>query len=243
MSAEVVAAAIGITFLAAVCQSLTAFGFALIMVPLLSLTWEVKPAVVASSMLGAIITVPLAYEVRGHVRARRLVPMLLGSLLGIPLGIVILREIGATTLEVTVSIVVIVAALLVYFSPRPFSRSVPALSFVVGGISGTLRGATSMGGPPVILYTLTFETDIERFRATLLAFFLPTSLISVAGLAIAGLIDGNVLLVTGASLPALWLGLVGGRWLRSFVPEGLFRLIVLLVLLASSFAVLVAALG
>ncbi len=244
MSAEIIAAAVAIAFLAAACQSLTAFGFALVMVPLLSLAWEVKPAVVASTVLGTLILLPLLYEVRGHIRPRRVVPLFLGSLVGIPLGIVVLERIDATALEVVVALVVIVAALLINLSPRvPFERSVPPLSFLVGGISGALRAATSMGGPPVVIYTLTFEREVERFRATLFAFFLPASLVTIAGLAIVGRIDGDILLATAVGLPAAVLGSLAGRWARTRVSEAIFRLVVLGVLFASSGAVLASAAG
>ena len=244
MSTEILAAVVAIAVLAAVCQSLTAFGFALVMVPLLSLAWEVKPAIVTSTVLGTVVLVPLLYEVRGHVRTRRVVPMFLGSLVGIPLGIVVLVRIDATALEVTVAAVVIVAALLIYLSPQvPLRRSVPPFSFLVGGLSGALRAATSMGGPPVVLYTLTFEREVERFRATLLAFFLPASLVTIAGLAIAGQIDGDVLIASAVGLPAVALGSLAGRRARAHVSEAVFRVVVLGVLFASSGAVLASASG
>ena len=244
MSAEILVAAAAIAFLAAACQSLTAFGFALVMVPLLSLAWDVKPAVVTSTFLGTLVLLPLLYEVRGQIRSRRVVPMFLGSLLGIPLGVVILERIDARTLEIVVAGIVIVAGLLIYLSPRvPFERSVPPLSFLVGGVSGALRAATSMGGPPVVLYTLTFERDVQRFRASLLPFFLPASLVTVAGLAIAGRIDGDVLVTSGVALPAAVLGSLTGGWARSRVSESVFQPVVLAVLFASSGAVLASATG
>ncbi len=244
MSPEILAAVVAIAVLAAVCQSLTAFGFALVMVPLLSLAWEVKPAVVTSTVLGTVVLVPLLYEVRGHVRTRRVVPMFLGSLVGIPLGIVVLVRIDATALEVVVAVVVMVAGLLIYLSPQvPLRRSVPPLSFLVGGLSGALRAATSMGGPPVVLYTLAFEREVERFRATLLAFFLPASLVTIAGLAIAGQIDGDILIAGAVGLPAVALGSLAGRWARARVSEAVFRVVVLGVLFVSSGAVRASASG
>ncbi len=244
MSAEVLVAVVAIAFLAATCQSLTAFGFALVMVPLLSLAWEVKPAIVTSTVLGTLILLPLLYEVRGHIRPRRVVPLFLGSLVGIPLGLLVLHWMDASSLEVMVAVVVIVAALLLYLSPQaPFKRSMPPLSFLVGGLSGALRAATSMGGPPVVLYILTFEQDVERFRATLLAFFFPTSLVTIVGLAVAGYVDGDILLATAIGLPAVVLGSLVGRWARVHVSESAFRLVVLVVLLASSAAILASGAG
>ncbi|NIM31719.1 MAG: sulfite exporter TauE/SafE family protein, partial [Pseudomonas stutzeri] len=45
----------------------TGFGFALVMVPLLSLVWDVKLAVVTTTLLGTAALVPLAIEARQHI--------------------------------------------------------------------------------------------------------------------------------------------------------------------------------
>ncbi len=244
MSAEILLAAAAIVFLAAACQSLTACGFALVTVPLLSLAWEVKPAVVTSTFLGTIILLPLLYEVRTQVRIRPVVPLFLGSLAGIPAGVLILEWIDATALEIVVALLVIAAGLVVYFSPRlTLKRPLAPLSLLVGGLSGVLRTATSMGGPPVILYVLTFEKDVQRFRAALLAYFVPASVVAVAALAIAGRIDGDILVVTAAGLPAVVLGSLLGRRMRSLVSEAIFRNVVLGVLFVTSAAVLASAAG
>jgi uncharacterized membrane protein YfcA len=244
LSAETLAAAVAIAFLAAACQSLTAFGFALVTVPLLSLAWEVKPAVVTSTLLGTLILLPLLYEVRGRVPIGRVAPLFVGSLVGIPLGLLILERIDSVALEVVVASLVIVAGLLIYLSPElRLRRPLIPLSLLVGGLAGALRAATSMGGPPIVLYVLTFEREVERFRATLLAVFLPTSLVTIGALAIAGRVNGDVLLVAVAAQPAVALGSLTGRWARGRVSEAVFHLAVLGVLFASSSAVLASAAG
>ncbi len=242
MTIEILLAAAAIAFLAAVCQSLTAFGFALVTVPLLALAWEVKPAVVTSTVLGTVILLPLLYEVRGRVPVGRVMPILIGSLAGIPLGVVILEWIDAGALEITVAILVIAGSLLIYFAPGLRLRRPPApLSLLVGGLSGVLRAATSMGGPPIILYALTLEREVERFRAILLAVFFPTSVVTIAVLAIVGRVTGDVLLVSVVAQPAVVLGSLTGRWARTRVSEAAFRLVVLGLLFVSSGAVLATA--
>ena len=118
MSLDILAAAFGVAFLAAACQSLTAFGFALVMVPLLSLAWEAKPAVVTSTFVGTPPLILLLYEVRSSVEASRVAPMLLGSFLGIAPGVLLLDRIDPAALKVLVASVVIVAALSLFFSPH-----------------------------------------------------------------------------------------------------------------------------
>ena len=87
------------------------------------------------------------------------------------------------------------------------------------------------------------EREVERFRATLLAFFLPASLVTIAGLAVVGRIDGDILVATAVGLPPAVLGSLVGRWARTRVSEAIFRSVVLGVLFVSSGVVLASALG
>lgn len=230
-----------IAFLAAVCQSVTAFGFALVMVPLLAVVWEVKPAVVTSTLLSTAFMAPLLYEVRSKVQAPAIVPLLAGSLAGIPVGLVVLKRIDAGFLQVLVALMVIIASVTLFWPPRTkLLRPHVSVAFLAGGLSGALRGATSMSGPPIVLYSLSaFGDEVDRFRANVLGVLLPSSLVTIAGLAVAGLIDGDVLLACAAALPAMVVGTLGGAWLRRRVSTALFRPVVVSVLVGSSAIVLI----
>jgi hypothetical protein len=240
LTAPIIAGAVGIAFLSAATQSLTGFGFALVMVPLLSLFWDVKLAVVTSTLLSSLSLVPLVVEVRRWIRLSKVVPLAMGSLVGVPLGLLIFTRIDADLLKVCVASVVIMASLLLYFAPQ-FSVGGPPLagSMVAGMLSGMLRASTSMGGPPLVLYMLGREREVEAFRSTVLTVFLFNSVLTVTGLAIAGEIGGEVLAATGVAVPALALGLLAGAWLRSRVQQEVFRTLVLAVLVLTSIGVIV----
>jgi len=242
LTPSVLAGAIAIAFLAAGCQSLTGFGFALVMVPLLSLVWDVKLAVVTSTVLSTAAVLPLLVEVRGHVQPCKVALLLLGSFLGVPAGILLLDRIDADTLKVLVAAVVIAASLILYLAPSlTLSGPGGVPSVMVGILSGVLRASTSMGGPPLVLYVISREPDVEEFRSTILAVFLPTSLLTFVGLAVAGWMTGEVLAASAAALPALAVGLLAGAWLRRRVSQGLFRTLVLAFLVLASAGVILSA--
>jgi uncharacterized membrane protein YfcA len=244
LTGPVIAGAVGVAFLAAGTQSLTGFGFALVMVPLLSLFWDVKLAVATSVLLGTVAILPLTVEVRRRIRPWKVAPLVLGSLLGIPAGIVILDRIEPAGLKILVAAVVIAASLAVYLAPRMRLEGGGVGSPLLAGmLSGMLRASTSMGGPPAVLYMLGRESEMEEFRSTLLAFFLPSSLLTVIGLAIAGRMTSEVLATSGMALPALALGLLAGAWLRLRVQQELFRTVVLAVLVLTSIGVIISASG
>jgi uncharacterized membrane protein YfcA len=100
-----------------------------------------------------------------------------------------------------------------------------------------------MGGPPLVLYMLGREREVEAFRSTVLAVFLFNSVLTVTGLVIADQIGGEVLTATGLALPAVAAGLVAGAWLRSRVQQELFRTLVLAVLVFTSVGVIISTSG
>ena len=242
MTGAALAAAILITLGAAVCQSLTGFGFALVMVPLLSLVWDVKSAVVTSTVLGTVTLLPLLVEARRHVNGVAAAALLAGSLVGIPPGLLILDWMDPEVLKILVGAVVIGASVLAY-RVREVRAIRPGVAPAVaaGAVSGVLGGSTSMGGPPAIFYLLGTERNMEVFRGTLLAFFLPSSLVRIGGLAALGRVTPDVLRFSAIALPAMVVGLVVGAWLRYRVPEEAFRLLVLLILILTSAGVIVSA--
>ena len=183
---------------------------------------------------------PLLVEVRAHIPIERASILVLGSFVGIPLGVVVLQELDSDALQALVASTVIVTALLLYFrpvvEPGPGTRTA---QLATGFVSGVVGGSTSMGGPPIVLYLLGREREIEAFRATLLAFFLPGSVLQIAILAGVGRITGDVLLLVAAALPAVGVGLLSGAWLRRHVEAERFRAIVVAVLVLTSAAVLI----
>jgi uncharacterized membrane protein YfcA len=242
LTGAALAAAILITLGAAVCQSLTGFGFALVMVPLLSLVWDVKSAVVTSTVLGTVTLLPLLVEARRHVHLAAMVALLVGSVIGRPAGLLILEVTDPEALKIFVGVVVIGASVLAYrvreVRTMP-SGATPAAA--AGVVSGVLGGSTSMSGPPAIFYLLGTERSVEVFRGTLLAFFLPSGLVGIAGLAVLGRVTPDVLRTSAITLPALFVGLFVGALLRYRVPEEAFRLLVLLILILTSVGVIASA--
>ncbi|MDO8615568.1 MAG: sulfite exporter TauE/SafE family protein [Dehalococcoidia bacterium] len=242
MSAEVIAAGIAIAFLAAACQSVTGFGFALTMTPLLALVWDVKPTVATSMVLGLVILFPLLAEVRGSVSPGRVSWMLAGFVVGLAPGVFLLERLNDDALRVLVAGAVILAAVVMARMPAVHSgEDSIGLRVTAGFLSGSIGSSTSMGGPPVVLYLLGRERDNASFRATILAFFLPANALIVAAFAIVGRLTDDVLILSAAALPAMALGILAGAQVRRHLEGERFRLAVLAVLVATSAAVLAGA--
>ena len=242
MSAELVVFAMVLAFTAATIQSVTGFGFSLTLVPLLAVAWEPKAAVPVSLLLALATNVALLAQVRGQVTMRRLPGLYLGLIIGIPLGVLFLERVDADTLQITVGVVVFAATILLYLQPSiDAGHDSFGLRLGAGAMGGALTSATSMGGPPVVLYLLGRETEIDRYRATLLAYFLPSGVLAVTAFVIVGRIDSDVLIITAAAVPAVVAGILTGGWLRTHLNAGRFRRIVLGVLIATGISVTILA--
>jgi len=240
MSPELIVAGVAIAFLAATCQSVTGFGFALTMTPLLALAWDIKPTIATSILLGVLILFPLLAEVRGSVSVGRVSGMMVGFAFGVIPGLILLERLDEEALRVMVAATVILASISLYFSPRIASGedSIP-MRLVAGALSGAIGTSTSLGGPPVVLYLLGRERDIASFRATIMVFFLPAGALTLLAFILIGQVTRDVLVMSAAALPAMALGIVFGGWLRRRLDPERFRAIVLAVLVVTSVAVLV----
>ena len=244
MTEAELAGVIGIAFLAAGCQSLTGFGSALVAVPLLSLYLDAKLAVVISTFLSTIVSTPLIFEVRQQLRLMKVMPLAIGGVIGVPVGLVILKAVDAGVLKILVAVVVILACALVFMAPRlTFGGRNTLSGLITGALSGLLRASTSMAGPPVVLYTLSHEQEIEEFRSTVLGVFLVTGILTLPGFILADLVSRDAVIATAVALPGVAVGLLVGATLRARVEPKLFRKLVLAVLVITSIGVIVSALG
>lgn len=240
MSTEVLILGALIAFAAAACQSVTGFGFALVMAPLLTVSWDVKPAIATSIILGLVLNAMLLLEVRGHASVPRASGLIAGYALGMPFGLLLLERAGGSELQILVAACVIIATILLYFQPEidPKDDGL-GIRLGVGAVSGITGASTSIGGPPAVLYLIGREREVSAFRATLLAFFLPTSLLATVAFVIVGRITEDVLTMTAVCTPPLIAGAILGSWMRRRLDPERFRTVVMAVLVATSATIIV----
>jgi hypothetical protein len=128
-------------------------------------------------------------------------------------------------LRIGIGIAVLASVLGSFITPRPVAERPERLSGVigVGVLSGLLRGATGMGGPPVVIYEHWRGAPMMDIRRRLLAYF---ALSSAAGTLLAagsGIFTVDTVLHSTAGLPAIGIALVGGRIIRPRLSPFWFR--------------------
>lgn len=213
-----------IVVLATFAASAFGFGEALLAVPLLLLFLPAEVVapltILVSILLGGMIVV----QDRRDVQIRQVAGLLFYSLLGTPLGILLLMFAPEGVIKRLLGAVILLFAIYSLFgTQRPVQISA-RWQWAFGVAAGVLGGAYGMNGPPVVLYGTLRRWTPTVFRASLQGFFLPASLVIAAGYWFAGLWSPEALWYTLYSLPGCVVAILLGRRLNQRLePEAFHR--------------------
>ena len=222
-----------IIFLAGITSGLTGFGFSLVSVPLMMLFLPLKTITPIILLLSTLINLFLLFEAGKFVNIKRIWPLILVGILGIPLGTYLLIFLDVTILKISVGLIIILSAIAFLTGFKQEIKKEKSAFAIVGFISGLLNGSTAMSGPPVVLFFTNQNIEKRVFRANLIAYFLVLNLVTIPFFLIGNLITLETIGYTALFLPALFLGGLAGTKLVHKINEKLFKKIVLLIIIAS----------
>src|ERR671931_1645891 len=106
--------ACAILLVASATQALTGFGFSLVGVPLLAALTAPRTAVVGTSLAGPLLALATAVRDRGHVRWRTVALLVGATVLGMPVGILVLATTPQRALTALIGLVALACTLLVW---------------------------------------------------------------------------------------------------------------------------------
>jgi len=224
------AAAITIVFLAAIVRGYSGFGFSLLAVTALSLLYA--PAIVIPSvfLLEIAASIHLLPDLWRDIHWRSLVPLVIGTGIGTPIGLIFLTSAPAAPMQIALGLFVFAVTCLLWIGFALKSMPGNAVSTAAGLAAGMANGAFGIGGPPVILFYFASPAGNIVGRATLVTYFLLTDAIGLVFLARENLVTADILLRTLTFLPALLAGVwLGARSFKNADPV-VFRKCVLTLL-------------
>ena len=232
----------GVLFLATLIRSTLGFGEALVAVPLLALVVPVEvaaPVAVLVSITVAFIVVVQDWR-KIHVRSAGW--LVLPTMLGIPLGLMLLRTVPEPVVKGALAAVIIAFSALSLLSDKHRELKNDKFAWLFGFGAGVLGGAYGMNGPPLVIYGSLRRWSPQHFRATLQGYFLPASLAGLWGYRLAGLWTPAVNRFYLLSLPLVVLATFLGRAINRRMGTQRFLLyvhggliVVGIVLLAQAF--------
>ncbi len=233
MTAATIVAVIAVALAAGVVTTLFGFGFALVAVPLLSVTLGPRDAVAVVTILGFLATAAFLARFRDHVQwtiARR---QILAAACGMPLGLLVLVYASVQFLQIAIAVAVVSAVVVLARGFRIHTEG--ALSDLGAGfLSGVLNTSVGTNGPPLVAVNQSRGLDPHAFRSTLAAVFAFSSLIANPMMWAAGRYTSTVLLAAAVGIPSMFVGWIAGIRLHAHVDPERFRVLVLGLLLAGA---------
>jgi uncharacterized membrane protein YfcA len=195
-----------VVFVAGIVRGLTGFGFSALcffaLAPVLS-PLAIVPLMFA---LESAASLHLLRRVWGDVPRRWLAFLLVGSAIGIPVGVWLLSYWSADQVRSITGVVVLVACLLLLSGVQLFRKPNDFILASVGLLAGIANGMASIGGLVVAVYSLSARLALVQMRAGLIVFFLVIDVYGLLWFSGHGLLSVELLYLFAFSLPLMMLG-------------------------------------
>jgi hypothetical protein len=233
---EVPADIIAAVFLtAAFLKGITGLGFSTICLALLASVVDLRLAIpmVLIPSLGSNV---LVMRQAGHFK-ETLVEfkwMYLAALPGLLLGLTVLSTVKSSSSAAILGAVLVAYAVFALSNPA-FAlscKNVSRLKIPVGITTGILNGTTGSQVMPVLPFLLSAGLTPDRLVQAVNISFTASSLVMIAGLAYLNILNLKLLLLSALGLLPVYVGITAGGALRRRLPEKIFRIGVLLMLIA-----------
>lgn len=222
-------------------RSAFGFGEALIAVPLLALCIPLRVAAPLAVLVSITIAAVVVAQDWRHIHLRSAGWLVISTMLGIPLGVVLLTRTPEHLVKAWLGALILGFALFCLAGSARLRLRHDSRFWLLtcGFFAGVLGGAYGMNGPPLVIYGSLRGWTAQHFRATLQAYFLPASIMGMCGYAAAGLwtpvVTRDYLLCLPVMLPAVF----WGREINHRLPEASFSRFVYLGLAAIGLTLLV----
>ncbi|MCP4360515.1 MAG: sulfite exporter TauE/SafE family protein [Chloroflexi bacterium] len=241
-----------IVFLAALVQTLSGFGFALLVMPLLTVMVGIETAAPLVALLGLTLYSINLLRYRRAVDWCELGRLGVAAALGVPVGIVAVTNIPEMIIRVLLGVVLVTYALYSLFRPvvtpalsndqkSLAEAAVPSSrwSYGAGFLAGCLGGAYNVPGPPVVVYGSASQWPKDEFRAMLQSLFLLQGTLVVVGHGMTQHLTTAVLQTYLTIIPTLLLGIFIGSQVDGKVDKARFHTLVTVMILLSGVVLLI----
>jgi uncharacterized membrane protein YfcA len=222
----------GAVFASVLMQTLTGFGSAMVAMALLPYWIGLLVAAPLVALIAATLEAVVLLYWRDALDLRAIKHLSVGTVLGVPVGVLALRQVDAAILLPVLGAIIVAYALYGLMQWRLPRLEASRWAYGAGWMAGVLGGAYNVTGPPVIVYGHCRRWSPAEFKANLQAFFILADVLVIAGHAAAGNLTRTVWENYLLSLPAIALGVACGLALERFIRPDAFRRTALVLLIA-----------
>lgn len=213
-------------------QGLSGFGSALFAMPLLSFLIDARTAVPLCILNSLLITAYLSIEMKSHMEKGKILPLFIGSLPGISIGVILLKSSESDSIKLVLGVLIILYGVYALVSHAGPIRMHRLWAYLAGFCTGFIGSALSAGGPPAIIYTSLTGWSKDHIKATLTGFFFFSSIVTVVLHTVSGIITGQVITYFLASALFVLTGVYTGSWFyRTMTRTKYVRSLLLLLII------------
>jgi uncharacterized membrane protein YfcA len=227
-----------VSFVAALVQASTGFGFAIVAVPFYLIILGSLSAIQVSLIVTLAITILVAMRVWRNAPGALLARLIGGTAAGFPAGIVAYRHADLETAKLAVGLLIVGFAVWLFLASR--GRAVvdspathPVADVAIGVVSGAMTTSLGMPGPVVLIYLSALGTGKEAMRATMLSLFVFSNAGAIAFQGWQVGIDAATWETAALLIPAVLFGGAVGHGVSRFLDQQTFRAVVLVILAAT----------
>lgn len=215
---------LGVITIATIVRSTFGFGESLIAVPLLIIFIPVEVAVPLSVLVSITIAGMILIQDYKLIHFNSAKWLLIFGILGIPIGVLLLISGSNQIVKFILGLLIISYSLYALFGKRTFKLETDNMRwlFSCGFFSGIFGGAYGLNGPPLILYGDMRRWSAQYFRATLQAYFLPSSMVGMLGYWYSGLWSVKVTQYYFMTIPLVIPAVFLGRFFNQLLKDNTF---------------------
>lgn len=221
---------------AAILQSLSGFGFALIVMPVLTLVLGLRAAAPMVALTALTLYTINVLRYRRSIDLGEVFRLGLASAVGVPIGVWLLSSVDEHLFKQVMGASLIAFALYSLFRPAISWRPGRSWVYPAGFLAGCLGGAYNVPGPPVVIYGSLRQWPRDEFRGILQSLFLINGSLVVTSHLLAGNVTTQVLTYWIYAMPPLLLGVLVGSLADRRVNRDAFRVLVQVMILLMGIA-------
>lgn len=212
-----------IVFFAGIVRGYAGFGFAVIAVIGLNLFLDPIKSVPIVLALDFICSISLIREATKHADKKTFRILASGSILGIPIGLLLLYLLPAIWLKLAICSFVLILVMLLIKKAKPSQNDSFGKKLLTGVASGVGTSSASIGGPMILYYILSSPLNVRAQRATMILFFIVSELVALIGLGLSQSSSNEVYLAIACLLVPTMIGVKIGQFFFNKRPPTSFK--------------------
>ncbi|MEJ5362409.1 MAG: sulfite exporter TauE/SafE family protein [Spirochaetota bacterium] len=239
MTLEYYSIAFIIVFISAFVQAITSFGSALVSMSLLPFLFPMNFVTPLVALNGSCITALNFLRLHQHFDPKKIKPLIIGAIPGIPTGIYLLVNLPESIIKTTLALVIIGYAVYSLINTQSRFTINHKAGYTFGFVAGCLGGAFNTDGPPIVIYITSQNWSKDEMNISLSSYFLFSGLTLVTMHTIGGLLTKQVVHSFILLFPAILTGFFVGSNVYNKIDQLMFKKIVLLLLIVISLLLII----